>query len=416
MRFTGFLRIYSVGAVLVLTITSAWCANYKTLYSFGSKSSKPSSGLITDEAGNGYGATSAGGYNDAGTVYELSPKTGYHLVYAFRKNGSGEAGGYFPQGNLILDSAGNLYGTTIYGGITNSQFPNGAGVVFKLTPTGNGQPWTESVLYTFCSQANCSDGANPQAGVIFDSSGNLYGTTRNGGGMNCGPIGCGTVFELQPSQANWTGSVIYTFMGSGADGGNPVGSLVFDGEGNLYGTSPAFWVFRLSPSNGGWVFTVIYQFGRDGDGADPMAGLIFDSAGDLYGTTAEGGEFGLGTVFELIPNLGSWTEIILHSFAGGTDGAEPQSNLAIDSSGNLYGTTLFGGEITKACLGSGCGTVFRLSPFEGQWSESLFRFPTNGSLGAEPATPVAIDVTGRVYGTTTLGGQTGNGVAFRITP
>jgi uncharacterized repeat protein (TIGR03803 family) len=421
--------MFAVAALVLLVGTSAWAAGYKVLYNFGTPSSTPSSGLITDAAGNAYGVTSAGGSSGVGTVYELSLKTGYHLLYSFHKNSAG----FLPQGNLVLDSAGNLYGTTVGGGIENAQCVRGCGVVFELSPPLNGGSWTETVLYSFCSQVNCADGAYPQAGVIFDSAGNLFGTTEDGG-VDCGVLGCGTVFELQHSQSGWAESVLYQFKGNGIDGINPLGGLVFDPAGNLYGT-----VFSLGPNNGGsvfeltpsphgvWNFSLLYAFdGSSGskDGIGPEAGLILDDLGNVYGTTVYGGssssgEFnGYGTVFELTPELqGSWKETILYNFAGGNDGAEPESSLVLDSSGKLYGTTFGGGTPnTRACNGFGCGTVFRLTPgIGGQWTENLFRFPIDGSLGLQPTAPVFLDAAGRVYGTTPAGGQTNSGVMFRIT-
>lgn len=411
---TIFKRTLALTVLVLIIAADAWSANYTVLYEFDNNSINPSSGLITDAAGNVYGTTLHGGHNNFGSVYELSPTTGYHLLYAFSFSGPG---GISPQGNLVFDSDGNLYGTTLSGGANKTACGGrGCGVVFKLSPSQGGGLWTETVLYNFCSQANCADGANPQAGVIFDSTGNLYGTTKNGG-VNCGPVGCGTVFELQNSQSGWTESVLYSFNGSAVDGTNPLGSLVFDGAGNLYGTAQSFTVFQLSPTGNNWVFSVIYQFGQEGDGVDPMAGLVFEATGNLYGTTALGGQFGFGTAFELTPSdSGSWTEMILWNFGGGSDGSEPQSNLIFDTSGSLYGTTFAGGG-TKGCNGGGCGTVFKLMPQQdGQWKEMLFRFPIDGSMGKQPSAPVLLD-SGNVYGTTTAGGDpfVNDGVMFRIT-
>jgi uncharacterized repeat protein (TIGR03803 family) len=288
-------------------------------------------------------------------------------------------------------------------------------VVFELTPTTNGKPWTETVLYSFCSQASCADGANPQAGVIFDSEGNLFGTTETGGNQNCqeeGP-GCGTVFELQPSQSGWTESVLYAFTG-GSAGSNPLGGLIFDTAGNLYGMTPST-VFEMTLGAGGqWSASIIHYFEGNGDGTGAAAGLIFDAAGNLYGTTSGGGEFGQGTVFELTSVSGGWTENLLYSFAGGNDGALPESTLVFDSAGSLYGTTLAGGGPPNVC-GNACGTVFKLTPGAGgQWMESLFRFRSpQGIWGVEPSAPVLLDAADNVYGTTTAGGQ-GSGVIFRI--
>ena len=404
-------------AVLLLLSTNASAVKYKILMNGNRYAFAPSSGLVTDAAGNAYGTTASGGHGNAETVYKLSGETGLpSLVYAF----SGHDGRQ-PQGNLVFDSDGNLYGTTVLGGASNACGSNkGCGTVFKLTPS-NGGLWTETVLYSFCSAANCTDGAYPQAGVILDSAGNLYGTTKSGGNQSCqgqGP-GCGTVFQLQPSQSGWTESIAYAFIGGGTDGQSPLGSLVIDQAGSLYGTvqnpGPQLGgsVFQLTPSGGSWIFNLIYVFnGFSGstDGSDPMAGLTFDGLGNLYGTTGGGGTFGFGTVFELKPNYGGWTESILYSFAGGNDGAQPESSLVFDSSGNLYGTTFAGGGTPCSC-----GTVFKLTPRAGgQWTETLFRFRSDGSQGYHPSAPVLLDADDNVYGTTTSGGQGNYGVVFRI--
>lgn len=410
--------IPAVAGLVLLFAASAWSANYEVLYHFASsRSYYPSSGLVVDAAGNAYGTTS--GHNGyGGTVYELSPTTGFHVLYAFKDPGPS---GWDPRGNLIFDSAGNLYGTAASGGSCTSTF---CGVVFELSPPSSGSPgpWTETVLHTFCSQTNCADGLLPQAGVIMDSAGNLYGTTMNGGPGAC-EDGCGVVFELTPGQGGqWTESVLYSFMNNG-DGGLPTGNLIFDGAGNLYGTTSVGSVFQLVPAGAGWTFNLLYAFNRSEgskDGNDPQAGLVFDAAGNLYGTTAGGGEFGLGTVFELTPSLeGSWTETILHNFAGGNDGSQPESSLIFDPSGNLDGTTFTGGG-SNGCEGYTCGTVFQLIPGAGGlWTESIFRFPQNGNGGFGPTAPLLI-YAGSAYGTTTTGGPFQKsyrlGVVFKLTP
>ena len=401
-----FLRIVAVAALFLLCVTSGWSANYKVLYNFNASNANPSSGLVTDAFGNAYGTTWNGnkGY---GTVYELSPKTGYRLLYQFTHN---DLGGMHPQGNLVLDSAGNLYGTTVDGGANKSACAGvGCGVVFELSPSSNGGLWTENILYSFCSQPNCSDGANPAASVIFDSAGNLYGTTQNGGN-----IGNGTVFELSPSSGAWVEHVLY---GMEQGGKNPTCGLLFDSSGNLYGTTQeggdenGGMVFELSPSGQNWEFNVLYAFdGFSGstDAHDPAAGLIFDSSGDLYGTSALGGTDGFGTVYELIFNGGVWTESILYNFAGGNDGAGPESSLVMDAAGNLFGTTSAGGGRRNL------GTVFRLAKGgNGEWTENLFQF-SSSSLGSLPMTPVTLGSSGEVYGTTFLGGSGAFGVMFRI--
>lgn len=398
-------------ALIALSTTLAWSASYKILHGFsGRLASNPSSGLVVDKAGNGYGATSAGGFNNAGTVYQISPKTGFSVIYGF----SGPDGRQ-PQGNLVIDAGGNLYGTTVYGGANKTGCNNqGCGTVFRLSPSANGGTWTETVLYSF---VGADDGSNPQAGVVLDSEGNLYGTTEFGGNG-----GCGAVFQLTPgANDQWTETVVYAI----GEGCNALGSLIFDSSGNLYGTvstsgpNAGGLAFELSPQqNGTWLYTRLYAFnGFSGskDAAGPQAGLTFDTEGNLYGATVAGGDFGFGAVFELIPAQGQWTEKVLYSFSGGSDGATPEASLVFDAVSNLYGTTVSGGSPGFSCLGHGCGTVFQLTPGgNGQWTERHFTFPGSGDLGIQPTSPLILDKTGHVYGTTTSGGPLGEGVIFRI--
>jgi uncharacterized repeat protein (TIGR03803 family) len=303
--------------------------------------------------------------------------------------------GIQPSAGLIEDASGNLYGTTKGGGSTNSSDCNvgscGYGTVFKLTTSGG---YTKTVLYNFCSQPNCTDGANPYAGVIEDAAGNLFGTTYNGGAN-----GGGTVFKLTPSGNGYTQSVLYNFcsqsQGSApcTDGVNPYAGLIDDTSGNLYGTTNLGGtgvglvngglsygtVFMLAPSGSGYNYTVLYNFCPPSsnafctDGAAPNAALILDASGNLYGTTALGGTgtqnciaLGCGTVYKLSPNGSGYVETVLYSFCsqGGTnctDGAYPYGTGVIeDASGNLYGTTSTGG--VNSCDSPGCGTVFKLAP------------------------------------------------------
>jgi uncharacterized repeat protein (TIGR03803 family) len=423
-----FFRVAAVVALIPLVVISARSASYKVLFNFNRTSGEPSSGLVVDSQGNAYGTTFLGGHNNAGSVYELSPTAGYHLLYPFSLTGPG---GENPQGNLVFDSGGNLYGTTVNGGISNSNcLPSAScGVVFKLSPpTSNGDPWTETVLYDFCSQSNCTDGFNPESGVIFDSQGNLYGTAYQGG--DCSH--CGVVFELSPPSGGvglWTETVLYNFCSQAncVDGKMPYGGLIFDSAGNLYGTTTmggaAGTVFRLSPTNNGWVETVLHNFEvGSGDGVLPYGGLAFDGAGNLYGTTTAGGntsdcfESGCGVVFELTPTIGGgWTETILHTF-NGSDGAAPYAGVVLDSANNLYGTTRNGGNGPPNCGEDYCGTVFKLTTKNnGQWSIGVFRFPEE-LTGSNPEASVTLDSAGNVYGTTAFGGTgKGSGVVFRIT-
>jgi len=266
----------------------------------------------------------------------------------------------------------------------------------------------ETVLHAF----NNSDGDEPIAGVIFDASGNIYGTTFYGGAN-----GVGEVFELTPQGSGWTETVLHSFNNTGVDGFYANSSLVFDGSGNLYGTT--YWggdfnvgtVFELSPAaGGGWTEKVVHSFdNHGGDGTYPHGGLIVDGSGNIYGTAAAGGASEHGIVYELTPTGGDWTETILYSFTG-TDGAQPEASLTFDGSGNLFGTTEFGGS-SSACTG-GCGTVFELSPTTGGgWTETVL-LSFNTADGANPGAAVVFDKAGNLYGT--AGGASGNGPVFEL--
>ena len=348
--------------------------NESVLYSFdnGNDGGYPFSGLTSDAAGNLYGTTLGD------TVFEVSPNGhgGWTetVLYTFCSQNNCTDGDQ-PYSTLILDSAGNLFGTTLAGGIPGC-FGSGCGTVFELSPNGHGG-WTETVLYSFCSQNGCTDGANPYAGLIFDAAGNLYGTTPFGGnnGSGCngfGEYGCGTVFELSPAAGmGWTEAVLYAFPDyNGTDGFMPYAGLIMGGAGSLYGTTlfggaynegngGGGTAFELSPTGGGaWSETKLYSFDNGSDGSGPFAGLILDAAGNLYGTTEVGGTNGNGTAFELSSTGGgSWTETVLYNFCsenGCLDGSLPLGALLFDAAGNLYGTTEGGGT-------GGSGTVFELT-------------------------------------------------------
>jgi uncharacterized repeat protein (TIGR03803 family) len=339
------------------------------------------------------------------------------VLYSFC-SASGCADGAYPYlGSLTFDAAGNLYGTTPLGGAHDN-----GGTVFELTPGPNGV-WTETVLYSFCTLPGCADGGDPYAGLIFDASGDLYGTTSGGGAY-----GWGTVFELTPgANGTWTENVLYSFCSASncTDGAEPHGSLVFDLKGNLYSTTSAGGsgqcrplgcgtVFQLAPgANGTWTETVLHSFNRK-DGEDPSAGLILDPKGNLYGTATYGGAHsgcpggGCGTVFALAPGAnGTWTFKVLHIFNNnGKDGYWPYAGVGIDTGGNLYGTTNHGG---KGCNGYGCGTVFKLAPgAKGKWTEKVLHnfLQSYASL--------IFDAAGSLYGTTINGGAYGAGTAFRV--
>jgi uncharacterized repeat protein (TIGR03803 family) len=404
--------------VAVVSTLGAWAQNnYKVLYKFtgGADGGFPSASLVLDQAGNLYGTTTFGGNQGAcalspcGVVFKLAPGSDGRwkesVVYAFCPESTCSDGGN-PYSNVIFDQAGNLYGTTNSGGI-------GAGVVYKLTRLNHG--WKESVLYSFTGR---HDGGNPTTGLIFDSSGDLYGTTGSGGAYQFG-----TVLKLTPqSRGAWTESVLYDFT-NGDDGGEPTAGVISDSQGNLYGATltggknQVGVIFKLSPAKKGiWQISVLHSFtgGRDG-GFPNAASLVMDTTGNLYGTTSAGGAYEYGTVFKLTQSGGKWKETVLHSFANGADGAMPYSTVVFDSAGNLYGTTTQGGDLAR-CGGSGCGVVFKLSPNSiGGWKETTLHAFADDP-GVEPLAGVILDSAGNLYGTTRGDGTTTFGSVFEITP
>ena len=417
----------------------------KVLYSFQGipDGSLPIGAVVFDPQGNLYGATQDGGSdscrsaNQCGTVFQLVPpaKKGdpwtETVLYVFKGNASND--GTTPFGGLVIDSAGNLYGTTGYGGtggciLLGSKL--GCGTVFELSPPPTqGGAWTETILYSF---KGGKDGYLPNGDLAFDGAGNLYGATAFGGGHGtaCGDAFyqyCGTVFELSPPSAKggqWTEKVLHGFRG-GKDGANPNGGLVLDSAGAVYGTtriggdlegecSPngCGAVFKLTPpvaKGGTWTEGVLHRF--DGqDGATPDAGVIFGGNGDLYGTAYAGATSGNGAVFSLAaPKGGSgpWKETVLCRFSDGNDGANPEGALIFDASGNLYGTTYVGSG------GSLQGSVFRLKPPSKKWSRWTFSV-IHGFLGPPdgdfPAASL-VDEEGDLYSTTQSGG-TGSGCGY----
>jgi uncharacterized repeat protein (TIGR03803 family) len=376
-----------------LLATSTTVAQESVLHNFnsnGTDGAYPQAGLVIDTVGNLYGTTNNGGTSGFGTVFELTPAAdGSWTEKVLHSFGSG-ADGANPQAGLIFDAAGNLYGTTYEGGT------NLYGTAFELTPAGGGN-WTEKVLYNFGAG---TDAAYPGGSLIFDAAGNLYGITTFGG-----PAGSGTVFELTPAGGGWTEHVLHNFN-SLANGIFPYGGLTFDATGNLYGTtstggtSSGGTVFKLTS---GGTASVLHNFGGGTDGAAPYAGLII-AAGNLYGTTSAGGTYSSGTLFELTPAGGGWTETVLHSFGNGSDGATPYASLIIDVAGNLYGTTLSGGAY-------GGGTAFR---YNSHGVRVLHSFGLPEGYG--PVAPLASDPAGKLYGTANFGGTHNYGTVFEIIP
>jgi uncharacterized repeat protein (TIGR03803 family) len=285
------------------------------------------------------------------------------------------------------------------------------------------QAATEKVLYAF----NVTDGSFPDDGVVFDASGNLYGTAFYGGGPACKGHGCGLVFKLTPAgNGEWTESVIYTFTGE-SDGAHPYSRLISDAAGNLYGTTYGAdyggtgqgTAYRLSPNpDGSWSFSLLHTFGNGKDGIQPTGSLAFDANGNLFGVTFVGGAANLGTVFELSPGAdGTWHETVVHSFAGGADGQYPSDGV-VSNSGNIFGTTGQGGG--TGCQGPGCGVIFELSP-NGNGGQTL-SFPRRftGELDGNNPRGLSFDAAGNLYGSTDGGNRTtdcpnGCGVVYRMT-
>jgi uncharacterized repeat protein (TIGR03803 family) len=394
-------------ALAAILANVSWAATYKKLYNFtgGMDGGDPATPLTFDSAGNAYGTTAAGGDFDLGTVFMLTPSGQETVLYSF----TGGSDGQDPHGGVTLDDAGNLYGAAVAGGSGGFCGGDGCGVVFELSPSGGS--WTETTLYNF---KGLNDGFGPGGGVVFDTAGNLFGTTPDGGAHSDG-----RVFELSPTAHGWRYKMIHAFTG-GKDGAvGSLGSLVFDAAGSLYGvtelggTYGAGAVYRLSPTaSGGWKTTALYDFKGTPDASNPYGGLIFDKAGNLYGTTYFGGATGMGAVFQLLPGPnGAWQENVLYSFQGGTDGSFPTTTLVFNSAGTLYGTTSTGGR--PSC---DCGTVFKLSLAHGSWNEKIVHFFGERRDGSSPNYGLTLDSAGNLYGTTPVGGTAGQGIVFQIAP
>jgi uncharacterized repeat protein (TIGR03803 family) len=396
-----------------LTPAGAWSETVLLHFTNGNDGGYPYAGLTLGPAGALYGTTPNGGDHGAGTVFELAPAAAgsarsARVLYSF----SGAADGAHPLAGVTLGAAGKLYGTTLSGGAA------GQGTVFELTPpAASGGAWSEHVL---CSFGGAADGGSPVAGVVFDGSGVLYGTTLSGGAR-----GRGTVFKLIPAAAGgWSASVLHSFAG-GDDGELPFAGVIPGPSGRLYGTTSyggahGFGtVFGLTPGAAGaaWPATVLYSFAGKDDGGLPGAGVVLDAAGALYGTTRWGGAQSSGTAFKLTPPAApgqAWTETVLHAFEGGFtsggDGGAPIGGVILDGAGALYGTTDRGGA-------HGNGTVFKLTPpagAGGAWTVAVLH-SFSGSDGSGPAASVTLSG-GRLFGTTFRGGARGGGTVFELVP
>jgi len=449
-RFSGLAHgSWLLVAVLSLIVPASAEWKEKVLYSFQGGTNDgavPAGGVVFDNQGNLYGATTGGG--PAGTVFQLRPPAQNGdpwtetLIYQFQ--GEGSKDGSAPNGGLIIDAAGNLYGVTAYGGAGDCLLLGakvGCGTVYQISPPKQkGGAWTRTILYSF---PTAKQGYLPNGNLVFDSAGNLYGATVFGGtrGTTCDNFyggQCGVIFELSPPKqkgGKWTEKLLYEFAGveaghSFGDGASPNGGLVLDGKGLVYGTTyyggnnvkgecqggtagtGCGIVFELTPPSqkgGKWTKKVLHQFdGRDG--ANSSAGLAFNGNGNVFGTTFAGPN-GSGLVFELrkpSTRVHSWTEIVLHVFSDGNDGAGPAAGVIFDPSGDLYGTT------ATATNRSAQGNVFRIRPparRSGSWTFGVLYTFTGNPDGAQPSSPLVLDQSGNIYGTTMDGG-TGTGCGY----
>jgi hypothetical protein len=417
--------------MLALTVAAAPAVQAQTLtvlHSFtgGRDGASPLAGLTTDEGGNLYGTTNKGGAG-YGTVFKLGHSgSGWTFtpLYSFQNGPDGAN----PVARVVFGPDHTLYGTTEYGGETGYCTNGGCGTAFNLRPPPTACrtalcPWMEAIVHRFTS-----GGVFPESELLFDSAGNIYGTALDGGslvaggGNGCYPS-CGAVYELTPSSGGWTETVLYNFTGYqyGDDGANPVGGLIFDNAGNLFGTTFTYGncgygiAFELTPSGSKWAEHLIHDFCSP-HGA-PAATLIRDASGNLYGTD-EGLPQGYGTihggVFKLIPANGGYTFQSLYTFP--EFGGGPAGSLLMDNAGNLYGTTITGGGNPLGKCSNGCGRVFELAYSNGNYTYiELYDF-TGGNDGAAPYSNLVMDAYGNLYGTTSAGGVNGDGTVFEFTP
>lgn len=415
LQITSFAFFVSVCLVILTMIPACQGQTFAVLHDFTglTDGSDPEVGLTLDGQGNFYGMASRGGYfggfcarnSGCGAVFKITHEGSdwvFRTLYVFHAGGGAvQSEAASPYSQVTLRPDGSLYGTSYYGGQAVCNF--GCGTVFRLTPpTGECRTaqcmWNESVIFSF----DQTDGLYPTGILAFDQAGNIYGTTIFGGVSDLG-----TAYELTDSENGWIQTKIHSFENK-PDGALPYrGGLIFDQIGNLYGTTSEGGahgqgaVFQIAPSEQGWTETVIYSFTGLSDGNGPTSNLVMDRMGNLYGICPGGGMWGYGSVYELSPSANGWTFNVLYSFLapGGPMGA-----LILDAAGNLYGTTAYGN-----------GSVFMLTPGQAGWTYTeLHTF--SGSDGGWPAGSLVMDSHGNLFGTASEGGKYGFGVIFEITP
>ena len=409
-------RTFVLGLALALgTAPSTAAQTFRVIHSFSGSGdgSTPNSTMVVDQAGKLYGTTSYGGaqsgFAGSGVVFRLAQRNSAWTLtplYTFQ----GGSDGAYPGASVVISPAGILYGTTSLGGNPGCPAGMGCGTVYQLQPQARAChsilcPWTKTVLYRF---AGGQDGANPGYGqLIFDHSGNIYGTTGGGG-----DVGSGVAYELTHSSGGWQESVLYSFDGMG-DGLEPQSGVVFDTQANLYGTTVRGGahgngtVYELTSSQSGWSISKQYDIANEGN--SPYAGVVLDPLGNVYGATLLGGPGNGGTIFQLATSGSQWNSSVIGSFSPlSGEGLGAFSSLTKDAGGNLYGTTGTDGA-------HGFGSVFKLVPQNGSWVLTTLYDFAGGSDGCNPSGAVTVAPDGHLYGTT-QGCGAGYGLIWEITP
>jgi uncharacterized repeat protein (TIGR03803 family) len=400
------IKLATIGMLITLQV-AAWASTETVAWNFGGSGdgTAPTGNLIADSAGNFYGVTSLGGAHNMGTVFELSPKSGggwtETVLYSFGlQNGDGTQ----PTSGLVMDSKGNLYGTTEFG------TANDTGTVFELSPASGGG-WTETVLHTFGPNGKGGDGNYPASDLALDAQGNLFGTTFGGGAS-----GQGTLYEMSPSSSGWTETIRHSFGSSRKDGSNPeTGVLLGKIQSHLYGSTVYgnAGVYRLWFIKGHWVEQTIHYFDSALNGGEQTGGdLVIDHGLNIYGASNNAGANMTGSVWEMVYHVNqARTFSLLYSFGadGSGDGTHPQSGVIVGANGTIYGTTGFGGSNDN-------GIVFALTKSNNQWQETILYKFTGGSDGGTPVGQLIQDKQGNLYGVALRGGTNGGGVVFEVTP